>query len=94
MNNCNAVKIWIIDNQEGRRNLPTFVKFDLQIKRRGFVDMIEQAKANQATSTGGSNPQLIVKSQKADPVSTTKAVAAKIGGSTGGYRRIWIYWRF
>ena len=73
--NRSEVIEWIITNQFGRRNLNNYVRGTLAIRLRS--EIVERAKENQKTSSGGKNPQLIQKSGKA--VNTDKELA-KIAG--------------
>jgi phage N-6-adenine-methyltransferase len=70
---------WIIQNQFGRRNISDFVKAELALKLKPLV--AARAKANQATSTGGKNPQLMQNSSEAEPVSTREEITKKSGVS-------------
>jgi len=51
------VKIWIINNQLSRRNLPVALRIDLNIKKHEF-QLQKEAKERQSNSTGGAHPQL------------------------------------
>lgn len=67
------VIIWMVRNQLSRRNISPFSRSDLALaSEEAFA---RKAKANQATSTGGANPQLRQNSDKAEPVDTKKEVA-------------------
>ena len=52
--------IWIIDNQDGRRNISDFARVELQLKKKEII--ARKAKANLVTSTGGSSPQPLANS--------------------------------
>jgi hypothetical protein len=75
-----AAKLWIIDNQSGRRNLHEYDRIVLQDKRREIVQ--KQAKENLKTPTGGLTSAKLPKSQK--PIDTRKvlAKAARVGERT------------
>ena len=66
-------KVWMINNQLGRRNLPPYVRVDLAIARSGAIE--ERAKANQRAS-GGAVPQ-----KSAEPIETREEIAAIAGVS-------------
>lgn len=69
---------WIIKNQFGRRNLIAYVRTQLAIRLESvFAD---RAKANQATSTGGSTPQLKQNSAEAATHIETRKEVAKAAG--------------
>ena len=70
--------LWMIDNQRGRRNVSDYDKGLLAMKRQELLRPM--AKANQATSTGGSDPQLSAKLPKAATKLDTRKEAAKEAG--------------
>ncbi len=73
----NAVMLWMLDNQGGRRNLADIDK--ISIARKKEVILAAQAKERQATSTGGPEPQLAPKSAKAEPIHTREEAAKAAG---------------
>lgn len=77
--NKEEAKMWIIKNQFGRRNLSIYDRSVLALKLEDLFK--EKAKENLKTSTGGSNPQPLQKSEKVEPINTTKEIA-KIAGTS------------
>ena len=75
----NDAIVWIIKNQLSRRNLQKFQGSELALRMEEAV--AAKAKARQATSTGGATPQLLQKSEKAEPVHTDEALARMAGVS-------------
>lgn len=76
-------KIWIIKTQFGRRSINHATRAMLALELEPLI--AEQAKRNQATSSGGIKPQLLVNSPKAEnKINTRKEVAnlAKVSEST------------
>jgi site-specific DNA-methyltransferase (adenine-specific) len=71
-----AAIIWIIKNQFGRRNLTPFTRAELGLRMEDAI--ARRAKAQQATSTGGKNPQLLAMLPKA--AIHTRAEVAKAAG--------------
>ena len=62
--------VWIIDNQRGRRNLPAFVRTELELKKEAII--AKKAKAAQARK-----PESVYhNSDKQKPVHVTKEIAA------------------
>ena len=85
--NREAVIEWILKNQLGRRNLSGFQKAELVLRLKPIVQ--EKAKERQATSTGGSTPQLLQKSAKAeDPIHTREELAKLAGVSRDTIRKV------
>lgn len=81
------VKIWIIKNQFGRRNLSDLDKIALAEKLRPMLE--QQAKANLAAAGKTSKPSR--KSGKVSnirPVDTTKSLAATAGVGEDKYRQL------
>lgn len=64
---------WIYKNQNARRNLTEGQKLELAIAKGTFY--ANKAKQNQATSTGGANPQLKPKLAQAKPILTNSEIA-------------------
>lgn len=73
-----AAKIWIIENQFGRRNLDKYARSVLALQLEGLY--AAEAKKRQATSTGGANPQLVQKSSQAADAGKTRDKIASIAG--------------
>ena len=73
----NDARIWIIENQFGRRNISKFDRCVLALKLEDFYKA--KAKENLKTSTGGVNPRPLQKSVKAEKIDTQKELA-KIAG--------------
>jgi ParB family chromosome partitioning protein len=74
---------WIINNQFGRRNLNDYQRGVLALRMKPIIEA--RAKGQQATSTGGLNPQLSPKSDEGvQPIRTDTAVAslANLGKDT------------
>lgn len=78
--------VWIIDNQMGRRNLEPIDKIPLTEKRRAILE--RQARERQATSTGGTSPQLKENFPEADTGQTRDKLGAMIGVSGKTYNRL------
>ena len=81
-----TVKAWIRCNQLGRRNLDKWQKFDVAKDLEEALK--KEAKKRQATSTGGSNPQLTQKSAEADKGETRDKMAKHIGVSHDTYNKM------
>ena len=68
-------------------NLSGFQKAELVLRLKPIVQ--EKAKERQATSTGGSTPQLLQKSAKAeDPIHTREELAKLAGVSRDTIRKV------
>lgn len=65
-----AVTIWMIQNQLGRRNMNAMVRGELVLHMKAII--AAQAKARHVTSTGGSSPQPLPISEKPAPIHTDK----------------------
>jgi hypothetical protein len=91
MDNLNTrldVMLWMVRNQLGRRNLNSATRIDLTLKMESmFRDL---ARANQATSTGGANPQLLQNFAEAGKrgFSTRDELAKYSGSSTETIRKL------
>lgn len=78
------VKIWIIDNQKGRRNLTDFVKFELEqvraniLKKRG----IEARSLNLVQNSDDTEKSVI---DFSDGATTRKVISDNLGWSEGKY---------
>lgn len=72
------VILWMIENQMGRRNLADIDRINLARRKEDIVRL--KAKANQATSTGGSSPQLSANLPKAESKVDTRKEVAKAAG--------------
>ena len=77
--------LWIVSNQLGRRNITDFTRGELALRTKPIIEA--RAKAKQATSTGGVNPQLMQISAQAGIV-TRKVVAQAAGLSHDTIRKI------
>jgi hypothetical protein len=67
-------KVWMINNQLGRRNLPAYVRVDLAMARAGVIEA--KAKEKQRKS-GGS----VIQKSEEPPISTLHEIAAIAGVS-------------
>lgn len=70
---------WIIRNQFGRRNLMPYVRTKLALRLEETI--AARAKGRQATSTGGTTPQLKQISAEAGRIETRKEIAKVAGVS-------------
>ena len=77
------VMLHIINNQLGRRNLSDLDKAALLASKEPILKI--KAKNNQRTSTGGSNPQLLVNLPKAEKINVRKDMAQELGVSDKTY---------
>ena len=79
-------KIWMIDNQKGRRNLTDGWKYELaQVKRK---ILLEQGKENMKTPTGGRNRLTLSVIDKVDHNTQKEEDTSGAGeGFTGGKNR-------
>jgi hypothetical protein len=82
--------MWIRANQRGRRNLTDFQQVELALGDK--ADIVLLAKARQATSTGGANPQLVQLPQNSSeavaPIETREAVATLAGVSHDTLKKV------
>jgi len=81
-----AAKIWIIDNQMGRRNINDWVKFELSLKKKDIL--LKQGREKQKETLGGfkyesSVLSIIDRTDEEETHSTRKIIAEEIGKSTG-----------
>ena len=81
-----AAKIWIIDNQMGRRNINEWVKFELSSKKKDIL--LKQGREKQKETLGGfkyesSVLSIIDTTDEKETHSTRKIIAEEIGKSTG-----------
>ena len=83
-----AVILWMLRNQLGRRNLSDAARIDIALKVEALLRV--EAKERQATSTGGSDPQLLTNLSKAgkDIINTRKEVAKIAGKSEGTVNKV------
>lgn len=82
-----AAKIWIIENQLGRRNLLKYNSVALALKLKPLYEA--EAKRRQATSTGGAHPQLSQKSDEpVEPMRTDERIAQAAGVSRDTVRKV------
>ena len=74
------VIVWMIDNQDGRRNQPPFVRVEMQLKKKAALE--KKAKARQQGGQGGI--LLPANSPEANPIDTREEIAvnSKVGSST------------
>lgn len=77
----NAVMVWIIDNQLGRRNLSKYVRGVLEIEREKYLPG-EQAGGDRQTE------KHLFNSEKMVPTNRHKSAAASAGVSVGTYHKI------
>ena len=80
-----AAKIWIIDNQMGRRNINEWVKFELSLKKKDIL--LKQGREKQKETLGGfkyesSVLSIIDTTDEKETHSTRKIIAEEIGKST------------
>ena len=73
------VKLWIWENQEGRRNMTTFQRIEAALKLKDII--IEQAKKNQQAGGGG------VYQKVGKPVHTNEILGEKAGVSDETIRK-------
>lgn len=78
---------WMIDGQLGRRNLTPVQR--IAVAKKYENKLKEKAKENQATSTGGSSPQLISNWNEAEksPIIVSKEIARLANVGTGTLAR-------
>jgi hypothetical protein len=76
------VIIWMCNNQLGRRNLPEFVKYELESRKKEAL--LRKGKEKQKETLGGykHNPSVLSTIDKTEH-NTQKAIADKLGWSTG-----------
>ena len=79
--NIEAVKVWMIDNQKGRRNLTDGWKFELAQTRKEIL--AEKAKENQSLSDGRGKKGLSIVDKGFEPINTRDEIAKDLGWSTG-----------
>ena len=77
----NAVKIWMIDNQKGRRNLTEGWQFELSQAKKEILAAIGKAKKSQTLKQGKQAPDLS-KVDKSEH-NTQQEIAKDLGWSTG-----------
>jgi hypothetical protein len=73
------VKLWILDNQAGRRNMTTFQRIEATLKLKDTI--AEQAKRNQQASGGA------VRIKLDKPIHTYKMLGKRAGVSHGTVRK-------
>jgi len=76
-----AAKIWIIDNQKGRRNLSDGWKFELAQTKKAIL--AERGREHQKLSEGRGKKGLSKVDKPFEPHNTQKEIAAELGWSTG-----------
>ena len=84
----NDVKLWMIDNQAGRRNLTDFVKFELsEVKAEILREKGKKTQGKRTDLINDNEANLLSiidkKSKDTTPHNTQKEVAADLGWSTG-----------
>jgi DNA modification methylase len=85
-NDLDEVKVWIINNQLGRRNLPDYVKFELvQKKKKILLEIGRQKKINDGKIARDKQLGVLSLSDKTpkEPHNTQKEIAKDLGWSTG-----------
>ena len=84
-----AVKVWILENQLHRRNLPDAMRIEMALMKAGMLR--EKAKANQSQAGGDkkSEKSLLAQSSKPDtvPIHVRKATAVEAGVGETTLRR-------
>jgi N6-adenosine-specific RNA methylase IME4 len=75
------VKVWMIDNQKGRRNLTDGWKFELAQERKKII--AEKGKEKQSHGLTAPNKTLLSIVDKSDGHNTRNEIAADLGWSTG-----------
>jgi len=84
-----GAKIWIIDNQMGRRNITEWVKFELSLKKKdillkqGREKKKEEGKLYGRGNTKDEKVLIIDKTSEEEPHSTRNIISSEIGKSTG-----------
>jgi ParB-like chromosome segregation protein Spo0J len=78
--NIEDVKLWMIDNQKGRRNLTDGWKYELAQVKKSIL--AEKGMENIKTPTGGRSGLTLSKNDKVEH-NTQKAIAQELGWSTG-----------
>jgi len=82
------VKIWMIDNQKGRRNLSDGWKFELAQMKKEIL--VEKGKHNLKIPTGSRSGLTL---SNVDKVNTQKEIASDLGWSTGKVAMADIVWK-
>ena len=84
-----GAKIWIIDNQMGRRNITEWVKFELSLKKKDILLKQGREKQKESGKLYGENHQkqevlsIIDKTSEEEPHNTRNIISSEIGKSTG-----------
>jgi N6-adenosine-specific RNA methylase IME4 len=92
LNNRDDVKLWMIDNQLGRRNLPAFVRTELQLKKKGILT--EQGKVNLKVAAEITNnklyetPLTTLTKPSIIPINTRKEIATQSKVSEGTVHKV------
>jgi len=80
--NKDDVKVWMIDNQKGRRNLTDGWKFELAQTRKGIL--LEKGKRNMSAGGGNQKSGLsTIDRPDITPINTRDEIAKDLGWSTG-----------
>ena len=82
--NDSDAKVWIIDNQDGRRNLPDFAKFELKQKKAEILKEIGRAKQKQTLKIGDSP---VLSTTDRTEHNTQKQIAVELGWGVGKVAR-------
>jgi hypothetical protein len=79
LKNMEEAKIWVIENQLGRRNLTDYQRGKLTLELKTMIQ--KKAKDHLKTSTGGKSPQPLQKSANPAPIDTREELAKLAGVS-------------
>jgi N6-adenosine-specific RNA methylase IME4 len=84
-NSIEDIKVWIIDNQKGRRNLTDGWKFELAQVRKEIIakQASENLKLSEGRGATGERKPLSIVDKPFNPINTQKEIAAELGWSTG-----------
>ena len=90
--NIEDIKVWIIDNQRGRRNLTDGWKFELAQVRKEILLKQGREKQKETLKKGNEMPDLST-IDKTEEHNTQKEIAAELGWSTGKVAMADIVWK-
>ena len=88
-----AAKVWIINNQLGRRNLPPYVRTELaslaapMLAKKGKKNMSAGGGDKKSGLTKSTNPMEVENNPKIEKVNTRKELAGMAGVSEDTYRK-------
>jgi hypothetical protein len=86
------VKVWMIDNQKGRRNLTDGWKFELAQERKRIL--AEKGKKNMSLGGGDQKTGMsIIDKPDIEPINTRNEIAADLGWSTGKVAMADVVWK-